>query len=172
MFEKLKEKIIARYSRGENNIIHHGDCYIYSSYVCTCGLLSDLRRLSEGQETLYINYGKEEFFQQFAIEKAGSINSHQILSQLFNRLSEDDQSDCLVQIGLLNKPKKLSKSASADIIKLVKQYKKMHQLWNVVRQKDYASALKQLKDVFKSNDPEFNELLKEECFFNPFKQDE
>ena len=46
-------KVIAGYG-----IWHHGDCRIFDSDICTCGLLHDLMPLS-GPDTLYPKYYKE-----------------------------------------------------------------------------------------------------------------
>jgi len=66
--EKYIERITGRYFRKtiahpKGSICHHGDCHIFSSGFCTCGLLHDLVWLQEKAEELF-----PDFWEQRAIQ--------------------------------------------------------------------------------------------------------
>ncbi len=49
---RYKRKVVA-YPKGA--IVHHGDCYIFSVGICTCGLIHDLMAM-ENASMIYAGY--------------------------------------------------------------------------------------------------------------------
>jgi len=70
------ERVKARYYRKVIKgwgIWHHGDCRIFDSDICTCGLLHDLLYADQSNE-LYPNYYKEAAKQDKKIRDMREIN--------------------------------------------------------------------------------------------------
>ena len=68
----LRNKINDRYRRkvAEHpnlRVVHHGDCHFWSFKVCTCGLLHDLKWLSDPCE-IYENFVKELALQTVSMD--------------------------------------------------------------------------------------------------------
>ena len=90
----MEDKFIARYSRkviaGEG-IWHHGDCHVFSSKICTCGLLHDLAYCLK-PELHYGSYYKETAEQDKTIRKlleneAKCVKLQEQASHLYRGLS-------------------------------------------------------------------------------------
>lgn len=132
------EKIHSRYFRKvmghpDGAIVHHGDCQFFNIKICTCGLLHDLNVIPD-VESLYPSFGVELGAQSFITDLVSRQrwDHTTILTSRFNSLDESQKVQCLMSIGLIKKPKKLTKASMFDMIKLVKQSKKLHELWGQI----------------------------------------
>lgn len=143
------EKIRDRYFRKvaahpDGAVVHHGYCQFFNIKVCTCGLLHDLVSISDGAlvESLYPPFAAEFGIQTFVTNLVSRqrIDYTTILTSRFNSLDESQKVECLMEIGIIKKPKKLTKASMFDMIKLVRQSKKLHELWDQVSAKVKAPA--------------------------------
>lgn len=140
-----KDYILKNYCT-DGVIKHNDDCLFSSIRICSCGLLHNLRQnladrnipepgyISVKSSKLYPDFEVETTTENFIIDLIIRQNWDfvSILTAKFKSLSEEQQIKCLITIGIINKPKKISKAVMHDIIKLVKTSKKLHALWDEV----------------------------------------
>ena len=70
-------ELIRRYKRKVANgeqVVHHGDCHIFVTGICTCGLLDFILPVAtfamDKVEKIYPDYDKERAAHELALEKA------------------------------------------------------------------------------------------------------
>ena len=90
-----KRAIHSRYFRKviaypEGAIVHHGDCWVFSTGVCTCGLLHDLLVIPK-PERLYPRYLKEQGKQWYALHILSELQSKGKLQQRPPTKAQDRQ---------------------------------------------------------------------------------
>lgn len=129
------DEIYRRYSRStngqESRILHYGDCDIFAYNVCSCGLLHMLRP-AENPSEIYPEFWGEYLLQEHIYQYLRHFDYVKILADYFKKLNDDEKINCLVKIGIIKKPKKLSKGSIADIIKLCKNSRKLYALFNAI----------------------------------------
>ena len=60
-------KSLKPYYRTGIGYYHHGDCYIFSKHICTCGFLHTLRVLNNASQ-LYSKFEEELFLNDSTLE--------------------------------------------------------------------------------------------------------
>lgn len=119
--------MIERYLRN-NSISHEDKCCYKNISICSCGLL--LLATEDNYPTFKTEFSRHSIMCDLV--QSQKWDSEFILKKLFNNLSEQQKVDCLLKTGLINKPKKITLAVQNDIIKLSRQIKKLHVMWNVI----------------------------------------